>query len=84
MEKGCGCCYIQSKSINYTFKIKYQALKLYLEGLGMRSIGRFLGVSNTTVLYWIRQFGTDLQQYVLDEMWHFTQKKKETLGMACN
>ena len=33
------------------------ALQLYLEGLGFRSIGRVLEVSNVTVLNWIRTFG---------------------------
>jgi DNA-binding NarL/FixJ family response regulator len=29
--------------------VKRQALQLYLEGLGFRSIGRFLGVSHVSV-----------------------------------
>ncbi|KAA6334071.1 hypothetical protein EZS27_017586 [termite gut metagenome] len=33
--------------------MKKQALHLYLEGLGFRSIGKLLGVSNATVLNWI-------------------------------
>ncbi|GHT17441.1 hypothetical protein FACS189429_1530 [Bacteroidia bacterium] len=41
--------------------MKKQALYLYLEGLGFRSIGRFLGVSNVSVLNWIRSFGKEVQ-----------------------
>ena len=37
--------------------MKKQALHLYLEGLGFRSIGRYLKVSNVSVLNWIRSFG---------------------------
>jgi len=39
------------------FSMKRYALHLYLEGLGFRSIGRILGVSNVSILKWIRAFG---------------------------
>ena len=95
--KCCGCNYTQSNSRNYSFKIKFQAVKLYLEGLGFRAIGRVLGVSNVAVLNWIRGFGVILKQYMtsnlpdnihdievieIDEMWHFTQKKNENYGFG--
>jgi len=63
--------------------------------MGFRSIGRVLGVSNVTVLNWIRQFGKITKAYVqtklpedihdievieIDEMWHFTQKKNAKSG----
>jgi transposase-like protein len=38
-------------------ELRQQALKLYLEGLGFRAIGRILGVSNVTVLNWVRAYG---------------------------
>ena len=34
--------------------IKRQAVELYLEGLGFRSIGRFLNVSHVAAYNWIR------------------------------
>ena len=37
-------------------------MHLYLEGLGFRSIGRILGVSNVSVLNWIRDFGEKVQE----------------------
>lgn len=40
--------------------VKKLALQLYLEGLGFRSIGRILGVSNVNVLKWIRAFGEEV------------------------
>ena len=34
-----------------------QALMLYLEGLGFRSIGRLLNVSHVSIYNWIKAFG---------------------------
>jgi len=70
-----------------------RALELYLEGVGFRGIGRLLGVTNVTVLYWIRELGEAVEQLrnelkttahvqtmELDEMWHYVQKKRENFG----
>lgn len=51
--------------------LKRQALELYLEGLGFRSIGRFLKVSNVSVLNWIRRYGKELEE--------LRQEKSETI-----
>ena len=58
--KCCGCQYhytVVEKSTAKPMSMKRNALHLYLEGLGFRSIGRILGVSNVSVLKWIRAFG---------------------------
>ncbi|KAA6327265.1 hypothetical protein EZS27_023738 [termite gut metagenome] len=70
--------------------MKKQALHLYLEGLGFRSIGRFLGVSNVSVLNWIRNFGKEvgelssesqeIQMVEVDEMHSYIGSKKTTVG----
>ena len=69
--------------------IKRQALELYLEGLGFRSIGRLLGFSNVTILNWIRTFGKQLdaikndnpvQVIEMDEMHSFVGSKKTIAG----
>jgi hypothetical protein len=70
--------------------MKKQALHLYLEGLGFRSIGRFLGVSNVSVLNWIRSFGKEIQELnsesqeiemvELDEMHSYIGSKKTAAG----
>lgn len=92
--KSCGCNYTQSNSNSKPNYIKKQALHLYLEGLGFRSIGRILGVSNVAVLKWVRKAGEILQENIgnrsafspkvavmeLDEMWHFIQKKTTESG----
>ena len=84
-------------SPHYPQELKLKALQLYLEGLGFRSIGRFLNVSNTTVLYWMRQFSKQFQSesgvfkvrdlksvpYIqIDEMWHWAQKKRAKFGFG--
>lgn len=71
---------------------KQQALKLYLEGLGFRAIGRVIGVSNVTVLNWVRAYGQKAEQVLdeqpiqkvktaeLDELHTYIGRKKTTVG----
>jgi transposase len=40
--------------------LKRQALELYLEGLGFRSIGRFLKCSHVAVYTWIKAYGESI------------------------
>lgn len=54
----------KSCGFNYTtgfrgkpIELRQRALQLYLDGLGFRAIGRILGVSNVTVLNWVRAYG---------------------------
>src|SRR5574343_92287 len=63
----------------YDKPIKDQAVSLYLEGLGYRAIGRQLGVSQVSIMRWIRKAALAVQPIVpqtncdivqLDEMWH--------------
>jgi transposase-like protein len=89
--KTCGCNYtVALKSTAKPISQKKQALHLYLEGLGFRSIGRILGVSNVSVLNWIRDFGKKVQalnaesQQIeiveVDEMHSYIGQKKTTVG----
>jgi transposase len=49
--KECGYNYsVELKSTAKPKSVKRQALHMYLEGLGFRSIGRILGVSNVSAL----------------------------------
>ena len=68
---------------------KRQALELYLEGLGFRSIGRLLKFSNVSILNWIRSFGAQVQDLraehpvkiiELDEMHTYIGSKKNIAG----
>ena len=91
--KECGCNYtVELKSTAKPKSQKRQALHLYLEGLGFRSIGRFLGVSNVSVLNWIRDFGKKVQELnansqqiemvEVDEMHSYVGSKKTTVGFG--
>ena len=64
-------------------------MQLYLEGLGFRSIGRFLGVSHVSVQKWIKKFGQELEDLKsenklsiveLDEMHTYIGNKKNIAG----
>jgi hypothetical protein len=70
--------------------MKKQALHLYLEGLDFRSTGRFLGVSNVSVLKWVRSYGKEIQELntksqkigmvEVDEIHWYTGSKKTAVG----
>jgi hypothetical protein len=63
---------------------------MYLEGLGFRAIGRILGVSNVSVLKWVREFGQQVRelstekQHIkiieVDEMHSYIGSKETTVG----
>ena len=69
--------------------LKRKAVELYLEGLGFRSIGRFLKVSHVAVYQWIRSFGEKLEELrssneievvEMDEMHTYIGSKKTIAG----
>ena len=69
--------------------IKRQALELYLEGLGFRSIGRFLKCSHVSVYYWIKAYGESIEAIrseagveivEMDEMHRYIGAKKTFAG----
>lgn len=49
------------KQKGFCDEVKAKALQLYLEGLGFRAIGRFLGVSQVSVMNWIKAAGNLIQ-----------------------
>ena len=77
------------EQIGKSEKVKREALILYLEGLGFRSIGRFLKVSHVAVFNWIKAFGEKIEELrssdnievvEIDEMRTYIGSKKTTLG----
>ena len=86
----CGYNYsVEIISTAFPTSVKRQALQLYLEGLGFRSIGRFLGVSHVSVQKWIKKFGQELEDLKseneisiveLDEMHTYIGNKKNIAG----
>ena len=80
---------VELKSTAQPESTKRQALLLYLEGLGFRSIGRFLGVSHVAIYKWIKSFGQQvekikseqkIQVVELDEMHTYISAKKNIAG----
>ena len=80
---------VEQRSGDGNNAIKRQALELYLEGLGFRSIGRILHFSNVSILNWIRTFGEELAEIKneapvkvmeLDEMHSYIGSKKTIAG----
>lgn len=73
-------------------EIKRAALELYLEGLGFRSIGRFLKVSNVAVMKWIKEYGERIESIrrgegkidiiEMDEMHSYVIGKKTIVGFG--
>lgn len=70
---------------------KKQALQLYLEGLGLRSIGRYLKVSHVSVLNWIMRTDivpwtrpSEVKAIEIDEVFFYVgnKKKKRWLWLA--
>jgi transposase-like protein len=59
MCKKCGY-YFSVNNRGKAQHVKRHAIHLYLEGKGFRSIGRLLGVSNVTVLKWVRNMFGDV------------------------
>jgi transposase-like protein len=88
--KSCNYYYtVTQKSTAKSPETKKYALQLYLEGLGFRSIGRILGVSNVAVLKWIRSFGRQVEELrseketevlEMDEMHTYIGNKKTIAG----
>ncbi len=86
----CGYNYsVELKSTASSPSVKRQALQLYLEGLGFRSIGRFLGVSHVSIQKWIKKFGQELEELKseneisiveMDEMHTYIGNKKNIAG----
>jgi len=86
--KDCKYCFTV-ENIGKPEKVKRDALILYLEGLGFRSIGRFLKVSHVAVFNWIKSFGKnldelrsekDIEVVEIDEMHTYIGSKKTTVG----
>lgn len=89
--KSCQRNFTTQTPAGYSMEMRLRALKMYLEGLGFRSIGRILNVSNVTVFNWIHSFAKNFPQkdevwmaenlrcipvIQIDEFWHYVKKKR--------
>ena len=93
--RACGYNFTNMHGRGHSPDKRLAALKLYKEGLGFSSIGRFLGVSDVTVLHWVRGAGEKIKELLLaqtpatldamdiieiNEMWHYTKKNSANYG----
>ena len=77
------------KKRNYSEEIKRQAIKLYMEGNSGRAVGRILGISKNTCLYWIRKYAKKIEEknssnervkvIEMDELYTYEERKKQNL-----
>ena len=52
---GCGCSYTpEKKAQGYGKAFRQKAVKLYIDGAGLRCIGRQLGIHHQTVANWVK------------------------------
>ena len=71
-------------------KIK-EAMKLYMEGNSGRAVGRIMGISKNTCLYWIKRYAKTIEEKTypnervkvieMDALYSFIERKKQNL---CN
>jgi transposase-like protein len=76
----------------YSNIIKHECLTMYVNGMGMRAIGRVKGIHHTTIMNWIEQAGKLLpdaydpevtpQVGELDELETFIGSKKTKSGFG--
>src|ERR1700729_302100 len=83
----------------YSIKQKIKVVKLYTDGVGMRSIERSEGVSVPLLIHWIRNFSKTIKEKIsqtiipndakeieileADELFTFYQKNIQSLCLDC-
>ena len=75
----------EPKQQGYPNELRHQALKLYVDGMSLRRIGRHLGIDHKTVGHWVKaraaQLNTapmpkDVNNAEMDELFTFVGSKK--------
>ena len=57
--RNCNCNYSEGDGrLKHGMEKRLKVIKMYLEGIGIRSIERLEGVSNPLIIYWIRHFSS--------------------------
>jgi transposase-like protein len=64
----------------YDYQKKLKIIKMYLEGIGIRSIERLEGVSNELIIYWIRKIDKILKERI-ESNETLKEKKKDIIIM---
>ena len=79
--KECGVQFTNTET-QKTIINKRLATELYLEGLSLRQIAAIIGVHNTTILYWLKEFGEPLDKIKNKEKCRFVEARKEQLTLT--
>ena len=90
--KHCNKAYtVNPKERKYSEKKIKEAMKLYMEGNSGRAVGRIMGISKNTCLYWIKRYAKTIEEKTypnervkvieMDELYSFIERKKQNL---CN
>lgn len=75
----------EQKKRGYSDKLRLQAVRMYVDGINYRRIGRHLKVHSTSVMNWVKAFATqlpnaplpeELHTIELDELFTFIETKK--------
>jgi transposase-like protein len=83
--KSCGRRYTPEPSQMYPDSLRQQAVRLYVDGMNFRRIGRHLGVDHKTVIHWVNAYSAqlpgapvpgDVNNAELDELYTFVGHKK--------
>jgi len=82
----CGCKYTpEPKPRGYPAEMRQQALRLYVDGMNLRRIGRHLGIHHRTVSLWVKAHAANLpeapmpeevKEAEMDELFTFIGHKK--------
>ena len=89
--KACGCVFTDTPPRGKPEKLKETAVILYVYcGISMLKIGKMCGVSDVSVLNWIKKAGktapplnpkSDSGIVMIDEMWHFENGKSNKIWL---
>ena len=64
--KECGGTYGEGdRRLKHGLEKRLRVIKMYLEGVGIRSIERLEGVSNPLIIYWIRHFAQLIRKEIV-------------------
>ncbi len=64
----CDCRYTpEPKHHGYSEEIRQQAVKMYLDGINFRRIGRILGVHHTSVMNWVNAYAETVDEAPVPE-----------------
>jgi transposase-like protein len=65
--KSCGCNYVENPYRGYSESKKQEAIRYYLEGIGLRRIERLLGMSHVSVMNWIKKAAAKVKKIIKNE-----------------